>query len=125
MALPALFALIACVDASHTHELSRTHARLAMSVRARSLALPSLQALRGGSDHHAAGEVALTFSIECPTTMVDETVAVVGSVSELGDWTNFIPMSPKVQLCVLARFRNTSPGPHFAPRQVGCGRCRR
>lgn len=95
-----LSALCVCFAVSHAAEFS--HARLVVSARPKPI-LP-LRALRGGEDLHCSAgtqddpdsAVAVKFSVECTATSMNEHVAIVGSVPELGSWSNFIPMCPKV-----------------------------
>jgi hypothetical protein len=105
-----LSALCVCFAVSHAAEHS--HARLVVSARPKPI-LP-LRALRGGEDPHtckacSAGTpdqpdsaVAVKFSVECTATSIHEYVAIVGSVPELGSWSNFIPMCSKVLFTALS-----------------------
>lgn len=97
----ALSMLCACFFVSCAAEM--THTRCVVSAGVKPIG--PFRALRGGEDpaytaappEHLGSAVKLRFSVECPETMLDETVAIVGSVSELGSWSNFIPMCPKVR----------------------------
>jgi hypothetical protein len=53
----------------------------------------------GGEDEEESEQVMVTFSVECHQTTVGESIGIVGSCAELGNWQDIAVMNPQEWPC--------------------------
>jgi hypothetical protein len=67
--------------------------------------------VEGGGGKEGGGHVIVSFSVVCGTTMMHESLGMIGACPELGSWVNPVPMSAdlwpvwKLEVCVCERER--------------------